>query len=128
MSTFDVETSNDAFLGGRLWLRQPRKGYRAGIDPVLLAASVPAKAGQSVLDLGCGIGAALYSLSTRVEGLTLTGLELHPATAELARVNAAENGFDATIVTGDIAAMPSELKARRFDHVLTNPPLSLIHI
>jgi hypothetical protein len=34
--------SDDAFLGGKLQLLQPEKGYRAGIDAVLLAASVPA--------------------------------------------------------------------------------------
>jgi tRNA1Val (adenine37-N6)-methyltransferase len=47
-----IETTFDAFLGGRITLEQPTKGYRAGVDPVLLAASVPARAGQSVLELG----------------------------------------------------------------------------
>ena len=52
------DVTEDAFLGGKLHLKQPRRGYRAGVDPVLLAAAVPAQAGQSVLDLGCGVGAA----------------------------------------------------------------------
>ena len=52
--------STDAFLGGKLRILQPRDGYRAGIDPVLLAASIPARAGDRVLDLGCGAGVAWH--------------------------------------------------------------------
>src|SRR3546814_8190614 len=47
--------TEDAFLGGRVKLRQPEVGYRAAIDPVLLAAAVPAVAGERVADLGCGV-------------------------------------------------------------------------
>ena len=90
MSTKDSGTTRDAFLGGKLRLRQPRRGYRAGIDPVLLAASVPARPGQSVLDLGCGAGAAALCLAARVGGLRLAGLERQADYAELARANAAE--------------------------------------
>lgn len=115
-------TSRDLFLGGRLTLHQPLSGYRAGVDPVLLAASVPARAGQSVLDLGCGAGAAMFCLGARVAGLDLTGLELQPHYAALARRNAAENDIPASVEEGDIAAMPAPLKARQFDHVIMNPP------
>ncbi len=122
MSIPDDELTRDAFLGGRLHLWQPRRGYRAGIDPVLLAAAVEARAGQSVLDLGCGAGTALLCLGARVAGLDLNGLEVQPAYAGLARRNAAANGFDARIVAGDVARMPAELKARAFDRVIANPP------
>ena len=114
--------SRDRFLGGRLMLHQPRQGYRAGVDPVLLAASVDATPGQSVLDLGCGAGAAVLCLGTRVPGLALTGLELQLAYAELARRNAADNGIALEVIDGDIAAVPAALKARQFDHVIMNPP------
>ena len=57
--TSGFDTTADAFLGGRLTLKQPVAGYRAGVDPVLLASAVAAQAGQSVLELGCGTGAAL---------------------------------------------------------------------
>ena len=53
------EIVEDAFLGERLRIRQPATGYRAGSDPVFLAASVPALPGQSVLELGTGAGTAL---------------------------------------------------------------------
>jgi len=114
--------SRDLFLNGRLTLNQPMKGYRAGVDPVLLAASVRARAGQSVLDLGCGAGAAALCLGARVPGLTLTGLELQPHFAALARRNAAENGIAFEVVEGDLNDMPAALKSRRFDHVIMNPP------
>lgn len=118
---FDTaELRQDAFLGGALHLWQPKTGYRAGVDPVLLAASVPAKAGQSVLDLGCGVGAAVLCLGTRVPDLRLFGLERHEGYAELARRNGA--ALDLDVHTGDVAAMPSALRQVSFDHVLANPP------
>lgn len=114
--------TRDLFLGGKLTLQQPVKGYRAGIDPVLLAASVRARAGQSVLDLGCGAGAAVLCLGARIAGLHLTGLELQPHFAQLARRNAEANGISLEVIEGDLADMPAALKARQFDHVIMNPP------
>ncbi|WP_322865266.1 tRNA1(Val) (adenine(37)-N6)-methyltransferase [Aquicoccus sp. G2-2] len=116
------EPSCDRFLGGRLRLWQPKHGYRAGVDPVLLAAAVNATPGQSVLDLGCGVGAAGLCLAARVPGVALTGLEVQPDYAALARRNAAENAIPFEVVEGDLAALPAGLKARRFDHVMMNPP------
>lgn len=113
--------TRDAFLCGKLHLWQPRDGYRAATDPVLLAAACPARSGQSVLDLGCGVGAAALCLGQRVPDLTLFGLELQPDYADLARRNAAENGLAMTVITGDLADMPPLLR-RDFDHVIANPP------
>lgn len=115
-------TRDDDFLGGRLKLRQPARGYRAGADAVMLAAACPAAAGDRVLELGCGAGAALLCLAARVPGLSLTGLERQPDMAELARYNAQANGLDARIVPGDLAAMPAELRQESFTHVIANPP------
>lgn len=115
-STSDTDLTHDAFLGGKLHLWQPRQGYRAGVDPVLLAASVPAQAGQSVLDLGCGVGAAALCLGARIPGLRLTGIERQPAYAALA----ARNGLD--VVQADLTDLPAAFRDQSFDHVLANPP------
>nr|WP_255572017.1 methyltransferase [Celeribacter sp. PS-C1] len=114
--------SCDAFLGGRLNIFQPVKGYRAGVDPVLLAAATPARLGESVLELGCGAGVASLCLHARIENLHLTGVELQPFYADLARRNAEENRADLTVFTSDLRHLPSELRAQSFDHVIANPP------
>lgn len=117
------DLTRDAFLGGRLSILQPRHGYRAATDPVLLAAAVPARPGQSVLELGCGAGVALLCLAKRVPpGLRLVALELQPDYAALARRNAAENGVEVQVLEGDVAAPPRALRGQAFDHVLANPP------
>lgn len=123
----DERIGEDRLLGGRVRLRQPLTGYRAGTDPVFLAASVPARSGQSVLDLGCGAGAASLCLMARVPGLRVTGVEVQPAYADLARQNAQLNGLpaagaDLDIHVGDVAALPKPLKEINFDHVILNPP------
>lgn len=115
------QLTDDAFLGGRLHLFQPRRGYRAATDPVLLAACSGVKAGQSVLDIGCGAGAASLCLGTRVAGLALSGLELQSDYAELAERNARRAGIALEVITGTILDMPKPLR-RDFDHVITNPP------
>nr|WP_149758600.1 methyltransferase domain-containing protein [Roseivivax sediminis] len=118
----EADLTRDAFLGGRVNLYQPRKGYRAGLDPVLLAAAIRAEPGQSVLDLGCGAGAALMCLAARVPDLTLTGVERQPAYATLARRSAEEAGWPARIAVADLAALPADLRQERFHHVFANPP------
>ncbi|WP_210878029.1 tRNA1(Val) (adenine(37)-N6)-methyltransferase [Roseovarius autotrophicus] len=103
-------------------IAQPVAGYRAGVDPVLLAASVPARAGETVLDLGCGSGVASLCVAARVPGVRLVGLEVQPGYAALARENAARNGLAMEVVTGDLANMPEALRTRQFEHVIFNPP------
>lgn len=117
----DDQLSDDKFLCGRLRLLQPLKGYRAATDPVLLAAACPAQPGDSVLDLGCGAGAAALCLGRRVPGLMLAGLELQADYAELARRNAQRNSIALAVHEGDLAHMPQALR-RDFDHVIANPP------
>lgn len=122
MSLFpDDALTDDKFLMGRLRLLQPARGYRAATDPVLLAAACPARAGESVLDLGCGAGAAALCLGARVPGVVLAGLEVQPEYADLARRNAERNGMVMEVVEGDLTAMPRGLR-RDFDHVIANPP------
>jgi tRNA1(Val) A37 N6-methylase TrmN6 len=117
----------DAFLSGKIQLCQPARGcgYRAGVDPVLLASAVPAQAGESVLELGCGAGAASLCLHARVSGLNFMGVELQPYYADLARRNAASNGAAMTVIEGDVGSLPQSVTAQRFDHVIVNPPYYL---
>jgi tRNA1(Val) A37 N6-methylase TrmN6 len=116
----------DRLLGGRIRLVQPERGYRAAIDPVLLAAAVPARSGEHVLDLGAGVGAASLCLAARVPGCRVTGIELQPDLAALAAGNAEASGLAdrVRVVRGDLLAPPPELEglAGRFDHVMANPP------
>jgi len=119
MGFAEAELTHDAFLGGRVHAWQPRHGYRAATDPVLLAAAVDASAGQSVLELGCGAGVASLCLSARVPDLRLTGIERQEDYADLARRNL---GPDARIATADLTALPADLRQDSFDHVIANPP------
>lgn len=123
MSLFsDNELTRNDFLGGRVRLLQPRSGYRAGVDPVLLAAAVPATRGHTILELGCGAGAAILCLMARVPGLHGVGVELQEDYADLARRNAAENTAHLEVVEANLSALPADLKQRQFDHVIANPP------
>lgn len=116
--------SEDRLLGGAVHLCQPREGYRAAIDPVFLAAAVPARRGERVLELGVGSGAAALCLAHRVRGCRVVGLERQRAMAGLAARNVASNGMEdrVEIVVGDLLDPPAPLKAQRFDHVMANPP------
>ncbi len=114
--------SHDRFLDGRLKIWQPEKGYRAGVDPVFLAAGVAAKSGQSVLELGCGVGVASFCLGWRVSGLDQTGVELQSNYAELAARNARENSIGLKVLVGDLADLPAPVLMQSFDHVIANPP------
>jgi tRNA1Val (adenine37-N6)-methyltransferase len=116
------DLTRDDFLGGRVRALQPARGYRAGIDPVLLAAACPAREGQTVLELGCGVGVASLCLAARMPGLSITGVERQADYAELARRNAGAAGVGMDVVTADLADLPPPLRQRAFDHVIANPP------
>lgn len=122
-------TTDDGFLGGRLKLLQPEKGYRAGLDAVLLAASVPARPGERALEAGAGVGVASLCLASRVTGLDVAGLELQPELVRLASENIARNGLSerVSIVEGDIGSPVRDLAAMGLEpngwhHVFANPP------
>lgn len=110
-----MDVTQDGFLNGRVMAWQPRVGYRAATDPVFLAAACPAKAGDSVLELGCGVGVASLCLVARVD-VDVFGVERQTAYADLAR----RNGLD--VVEADLTTLPADLRQRSFDHVIANPP------
>ncbi len=119
-----MEVNETALLGGRIRCFQPRRGYRSAIDSVLLAACVPAKAGQRILDIGTGVGASALCLIARVFGVKVTGLELQAPLAALAKRSIKANGFQDqfSVIIGDLLDPPPVIKAHGFDHVMANPP------
>lgn len=90
----EIETSEDAVLGGRLRLRQPLRGHRVGHDAILLAAATGARAGEHAIDLGAGVGAAGLALAVRVAGLKVTLVDLDFVLCALATYNARLNRLD----------------------------------
>ncbi len=119
----EMQSTENALLGGRVRLLQPSRGYRIAVDAVLLAAAVEARAGERVLDLGAGVAAVGLCLAARVPDCTIVGIELQPALAALASRNAALNDAGERVQTlvHDLAdPLPGDLGL--FDHVATNPP------
>jgi tRNA1(Val) A37 N6-methylase TrmN6 len=116
--------TEDRLLGGRVRLRQPAEGYRVAIDPVFLAAAVPAEPHQHVLEVGCGAGAAMLCLAVRVPQARVVGLDMQRDLVRLAGDNAILNGLEAraSVMIGDLLRPPPRLAPGSFDHVMANPP------
>ena len=119
-----MKLSEDLFLDGKVRLLQPVEGYRAATDPVFLAASIKAKAGQKVLDVGCGVGAASLCLAARVDGVQVTGLEIQSDLVAIAAQNIALNKIQERfrVVEEDLSTRPMDPEPNSFDHVMANPP------
>jgi tRNA1(Val) A37 N6-methylase TrmN6 len=131
MAAEGARISEDAVLGGRLVLRQPRKGHRVGHDAILLAAACSAVPGDHLVDLGSGVGAAGLAVAGRVNDLTVTLVEVDADLVALARDNAAGNNLAARVraVCLDVAARPVAFSAAGLppgsaDCVLMNPPFN----
>lgn len=118
--------SDDTFLGGRMSALQPRRGHRSGSDAVFLAAAIQAKAGDSVLEAGAGVGVASLCLAARIGDLRLTLVERDATLCALARTNCKRSGIEADIVEGDLTVTTLLEKhcipRESFDHVFANPP------
>lgn len=121
--------TEDVFLGGQLRVHQLARGYRAGLDAVLLAATVPASASGRILDVGAGVGTVGLCVASRCTAAHVILTEREPILAELALDNISANGFAdrMTIITADIATKSAEKAAlgltdASFSEVLANPP------
>ena len=119
------DTTDDAFLGGALKILQPRAGYRAGLDAVLLAAAAPVRAGERVLDAGAGVGVVGLCLATRVSGARVTLVEKQPELVSLAGRNVVRNDMQDRVdvveadVTGSARAL---MMAGLGPETFANPP------
>ncbi|MBW3616435.1 MAG: methyltransferase [Proteobacteria bacterium] len=120
----EADTTTDALLDGRLALRQPRNGYRAGLDAALLAAAVEAHAGERLVEAGCGVGAALLQSALRSPQARFVGVERDPAALALARENLAANALDGRVeaLGGDVDEGFRALALPLFDAAFSNPP------
>lgn len=121
--------TQDGFIGGRLSVLQPEKGYRAGIDAVFLAAAVPANPGDSLFEAGIGTGVAALCVAGRVPGVHITGMEVGQRYAMLAEENAKRNNMaqNIRVIHGDVKDALrrdlSHLPAHgSFSHAFANPP------
>jgi len=129
MNDLEDALTEDAFLGGKLRLRQPKSGHRAGHDAMLLAAATPARSGDRVVDLGAGVGAAGLAVARRVSGVNLVLIEIDEKLAELARGNAISNAIAAETIALDVTSASRAfesfgLKPDSAEIVLMNPPFN----
>lgn len=122
----ELETTEDAILGGKLRIRQPARGYRVNVDTLLLAAAMPSDGiGEGpIVEVGCGVGAALLAVAQRcaARGTRFVGIERDPTYALLARENVAFNDLShaVEIMEADAFAPPEDLG--QFHRVFFNPP------
>lgn len=121
--------TEDAFLGGKLRVLQPEKGYRAGIDAVFLGATIPAKEGDTVFEAGIGVGVASLCLLSRCSDIHVTGIEVTARYAMMCEENAKRNGFanNVRVIHADVKeAMRKDLASMplhgTFAHAFANPP------
>ena len=115
-------TTVDDFLGGKVHLKQAEKGLRATSDSVLVAAAVPARVGDSILDVGTGNGVIALCLNARIKDLKITGVDCQKELLQLAAKNAKANECNLKTVLMDIGERPPPLHGQQFHHVVTNPP------
>ena len=124
MALADPDITEDAVLGGRLRLRQPRRGHRVGHDAILLAAATAGAYGERAIDLGAGVGSAGLALARRIPGLRVTLVEIDKALCELARQNVVLNRFEERVDIVRADAGHLDLPPATADRVLMNPPFN----
>ncbi len=108
-------------LNKSLALHQITGGFKTSMDSVMLAAACPAKKGQSILDLGCGVGSAGFCVLKRIPETKLHGVDIQQDHIDLAVTNAQKNNM-AERSNFSCADVRSELDIGSFNHVICNPP------
>lgn len=124
VETATPDIVENGLLNSRVRFRQPAKGYRAGMDAAILAATTPVRSDERLIEAGCGAGGVLMQVAARCSEARLTGLERDPVMAGLARQNATLNGFEdrLSVRTGDVAEGFRALDLAPFDWAVSNPP------
>ena len=113
----------DAFYSGRIKLFQPKTGFRAGTDSLLLASALNHDMQGQALELGTGAGGALLPAAFRLSKMSFTGVEIDPEMVGLAVRGISENGFEdrVSVEARDAGALPVDWQ-NQFDLVFSNPP------
>lgn len=114
--------TKDKFLGGKILISQPKKGFRTSIDSIFLSAAVNLKKNNSILELGCGVGTIMCCLKERERNISVYGVELQKKYAEFAKKNLKDNNFEGKIFNSNIINLPNEILKKSFDHIIFNPP------
>lgn len=117
-----MQTTHNSLLAGKVTIHQPVDGYRAGLDAVFLGAAIASKTNDRILDVGCGVGAALVCALYHTPLAKGFGVDIMPEFCALAQKNTTENTPCVCIHTGDIFTKPAPFHDESFDHVMTNPP------
>lgn len=125
----DIALTDDLFLGGALRMLQPKRGFRSGIDAVLLAASIPDSGAMRVLEAGCGAGVVSLAVAVRCGQAHVDAIEIEDVNVAIAKQNAERNGLSkrVSIFLGDLYDPVSQLellglKRNSYDFVVANPP------
>lgn len=110
------------FYGKTLKIQQPEEGFKMSIDAMLLSACI--QEGETILDVGCGVGTASFCVAKRREVESITGIDCQEENVAYAKENAQNNGSKCQFICGNIKTYKFE---KSFDHVMSNPPFFEAH-
>lgn len=124
------EPRTQDMISGRLSLWQHPRGYRFGLDALLLATDLPELKQPHrahVLELGAGQGAVALSIAARQAFASVRAVERNPSMLALLGDNIAHNQacFGETIVTliaCDLREHRAHLQPHSADLIVCNPP------
>ena len=116
--------TTDYLLNGRVKFYQPKNGFRVSIDSIFLAAALEVQEGESVLDVGAGVGAASLCLAMRIPHAKVVGLEIQRSYVRIGYDNVQLNNLQNRVefLCGNLLTPLPRLAAGTFAHVMANPP------
>lgn len=108
-------------------LIQKKKGFRFGMDSVLLADFANIRWNDTVVDFGCGTGILPLLLAGRRKGRKYYGIEIQEQMAEMARRTMNLNGLEdrVEIICADVSDALNYLSPGMADAVVCNPPYGM---
>jgi tRNA1Val (adenine37-N6)-methyltransferase len=119
----DNDFSVDSIWDSSIRIQQSKRGYRFGLDAVLLAHFLRLNADEEALEIGCGNGIILILLSRLQKYKRLVGIEIQKELADLAKLNIENNeAKNIEILHEDARELPSKLAQNTFHLIYSNPP------